>query len=108
MSFCVGSGPMPQAETAAAPPPVTPRILRNRLRFIPSVMSSPRPSLEMARRAVARHLALDVASDAPAHLERRRLVETRLFGDLAVAIGARFGTRAERLDVPHVGEVHEI
>src|SRR2546430_9151009 len=108
MSFCVGSGPMPQAETAAAPPPVTPKILRNRLRFIPSVMSSPPPSLEMARRAVARHLALDVAPDAPAHFQRRYLIDARLLGDLAMAIGARFGARAERLDVTHMREVYEV
>src|SRR6266571_8186832 len=99
---------MPQPESAAAPPPVTPRILRNRLRFIPSVIASPPPSLEMARRTVARHLPLDVAPDAPAHLEGRHLGNLRLPGDVAVAVGAGGRVRAEHFDVAHVREMHEI
>src|SRR5439155_1278309 len=64
--------------------------------------------LEVARRAVLRHLALDVAADAPAHLERRDLVDPRLFGDFAVAVGAGGGVRAEHFDVAHVRKVHEV
>src|SRR2546428_7551923 len=99
---------MPQPESAAAPPPVTPRILRNRLRFIASVIASPPPSLKMARRTVARHFALDVAPDAPSHLEGRHLGDLRLPGDVTVAVGTSGCVRAEHLDMTPEREMHEV
>src|SRR3989442_7654714 len=99
---------MPQPESAAAPPPVTPRILRKRLRFIPSVIASPPPSLEMACRAVARHLALDVAPDTPAHLDGRHLTDLRLPRDVAAAGCAGSRVRAEEFCLAHGLEMHEV
>src|SRR5215472_1243744 len=105
MRCSVGSGPMPQPATTAAPPPVTPRTLRNRRRFIPSTMSSPLIMLVVAHRAVARDLLLDVTPDAPAHPERLDLRDLGGLGDVAVTQDA--GVVAQRLDVPHMREVHE-
>src|ERR1051325_6229229 len=105
MSFSVGSGPMPQPDSAAAPPPATPSTLRNRLRSIPSLISS-RP-LVVTDRAVPTHIALHVAADAPPHLQGWDLRDLRgpVYG--AMTIRARFRACAEHLDVPHVREVHE-
>src|SRR5690349_21758099 len=96
---------MPHPATTAAPPPVTPRTLRNRRRFIPSTMSSPLIMLVVTHRAVARHLLLDVTADAPAHPPRLDLRDLRRPGDIPVAQDAR--AVAEGLDVPHMREVHE-
>src|SRR5690348_18017120 len=95
---------MPHAEATVAAPPVTPRILRNRLRLIPSVIPSPE-RLVVTDRAVARDFALDVALDAPAHLQRGDLVHLRHTGHVAVTGRAAVG--AENLDVPHMREMHE-
>src|SRR4029077_6894247 len=105
MSFSVGSGPMPQPATTAAPPPVTPRTLRNRRRFIPSTMSSPLIMLVVAHRAVARHFLFDMTADAPAHPQRLDLRDLCGLGDVAVAHDA--GAVPQGLDVSHMREVHE-
>src|SRR5215510_15860611 len=105
MSFSVGSGPMPQPDSAAAPPPATPSTWRNRLRSIPSLISS-RP-LVVTHRAVAADIARDVTADAPPHLQRGHLADLRHPIDLAVTVGARLRPRPEHLDMPHVREVDE-
>src|SRR6266446_5361564 len=99
MSRSVGSGPMPQADTAAAPAPVTPRTFRKRLRSIESVISV------VAHAAIAGHVVLDVAAHAPSHPQRGHLFDLWHFRDVAVAGHTRRG--AEGLDVPHVGKAHE-
>src|SRR6266478_4662244 len=99
MSRSVGSGPMPHADTAAAPAPVTPRTFRKRLRSMESVISV------VAHAAVAGHVVLDVTADAPSHAQRRHLRDLRHALDLAVARRTR--RRAERFDVPHMREPHE-
>src|SRR3989454_1295830 len=105
MSFCDRWASLPQAETATAPPPVTPRTVRNRRRFICSLMASPSPRSVVTYEAVARDLLLHVTADAPPHGERRRLVHLRHQADVAVA---RVATLApERLDVPQVRKVDE-
>src|SRR5690242_3542325 len=96
---------MPHPATTAAPPPVTPRTLRNRRRFIPSTMSSPLIMLVVTHRAVPRHLLLHVTADAPAHPERLHLRDLRGLRDVAVTEGA--GRVAEGFDVAHMREVHE-
>src|ERR1700686_4474013 len=105
MSFWAGSAPTPQAPSAAAPPPVTPSTVKNRLRFIPSPMGPPGAGLVVAYSAIAGHLVLEVAIDAPPHRERRHLVNLRHFGHVAVARTA--GVGAECFDVSHVREVCE-
>src|SRR2546430_6910826 len=94
----VGSGWMPHADTAAAAPPVAPRTVRNRLRSIC------RASV-VTHGAVARDVALHVAVDAPAHLERGDLVHLRHGAHVAVAGGAALG--AQDLDMALVREAHE-
>src|SRR2546430_16274361 len=94
----VGSGWMSHADAAAAAPPVAPRTVRNRLRSIG------RASV-MTHGAVARDVALHVAVDAPAHLERRDLVNWRHARHAAVAGVAPPGTRG--LVVPLGGEGSE-
>src|SRR5882762_5823014 len=106
MSRSVGSGPMPQAVTAAAPAPVTPRTFRKRLRSIESVISV------MTHAAVARDFVFDVAPHAPPHAQGRDLLDLgRVFH---VAVARRAGLvsldaqpRAQSLDVAHVRETHE-
>src|SRR6185503_19579399 len=99
MRRSVGSGPMPHADTAAAPALVTPSTFRNRRRSIESVMSV------VAHAAIAAHLVLDVAAHAPAHFERRDLGNLRHGFDVAVARDA--GIRAQPFDVTHVRELYE-
>src|SRR6267378_94255 len=99
MSRSVGSGPMPQDDTAAAPAPVTPRTFRNRRRSMESVISV------MTHAAVAGHVVLDVAADAPSHAQRRDLFDLRHALHLAVA--RHTCRRAERLDVTHVRKTHK-
>src|SRR5574341_1585365 len=99
MSRSVGSGPMPHADTAATPAPVTPRTFTNRRRLMGSVMSV------VAHGAIAAHFFFDVAADAPPHLQGRDLVDLRHGLHVAVAIRARSGP--QRLDVAHVREPHE-
>src|SRR5574342_818748 len=107
MSFSVGSGPIPQPDSTAAPPPVTPRTFRNHRRFIPSCISSPTPRLIVTHRAVSAEFAFHVTLDAPAHLQRLHLGDLGRPVYLAVAIGAGLRRVAQDLDVTHVGEVHE-
>src|SRR6266545_1861071 len=95
---------MPQAERVAAPVPVTPSTLRNRLRSIPSVIALGLP-LVVAHGAVATHFVLHVTPDAPSHAQRGDLIDLRHALDVAVTGTARLG--AERLDVALVGEMHE-
>src|SRR6266511_1300459 len=104
MSFSVGSAPMPQAESVAAPAPVTPSTLRNRLRSIPSVIALGLP-LVVAHGAVATHFVPLVTPHAPSHAQRRDLIHRRHALDVAVAGTARLG--AERLDVALVRDMHE-
>src|SRR6266511_375614 len=107
ISRSVGSGPMPQADSVAAPAPVTPRTLRNRLRFIwsgPSVIAVGL-RLVVARGAVPAHFVLRVTPHAPPHSKRGDLVYLGHPLHVAVALGARL--RAERLDVALVREPHE-
>src|SRR5467141_2173246 len=99
MRRSVGSGPMPQDDSAAAPARVTPSTFRKRLRSMESVISV------VAHAAVAGHVVLDVTADAPSHAQRRYLRDLRHALDLAVARHTR--SRAERFDVPHMGEAHE-
>src|SRR5438132_9004492 len=94
----VGSGWMSHADTAAAAPPVAPRTVRNRLRSIC------RASV-VTHGAVARNVALHVAVDAPAHLERGDLVHLRHGAHVAVAGGAVLG--AQDLDMALEREAHE-
>src|SRR2546430_4543165 len=94
----VGSGWMPHADTAAAAPPVAPRTVRNRLRSICRASVG-------THGAVARDVALHVAVDAPAHLERGDLVHLRHGAHVAVAGGAVLG--AQDLDMALVREAHE-
>src|SRR5437867_5090309 len=94
----VGSGWMSHADAAAAAPPVAPRTVRNRLRSI-------RRASVVTHGAVARVVALHVAVDAPAHLERGELVDLRHATHVAVAIDAALG--AKDLDVALVREMHE-
>src|SRR5881296_4108622 len=86
MSFCVRWASLPQAETATAPPPVTPRTVRNRRRFICSLMGSPPPRSVVAYQAVARDLFLHVTVGAPPHGEGCRLIHLRHAGDVAVHV----------------------
>src|SRR5207247_5467355 len=58
-----------------------------------------------AQRAIAAHLPLHVAVDAPAHLERGDLMHLRHRAHVPVARGAALG--AENVDVAHMGEPHE-
>src|SRR6267154_1046606 len=99
MRRSVGSGPMPQADTAAAPALVTPRTFKKRLRSSESVISV------MAHAAVAGDVVLHVTTDAPPHAERRDLGNLRRMLHVAVAGDTRVG--AEGLDVTHMGETHE-
>src|SRR5947207_5207137 len=101
MRRSVGSGPMPHADSVAAPAPVTPRTFRKRRRSIESVISV------MAHATVASHAVLHVTADAPAHAERRDLFDLRRLLHVAMAGGARRCGRAEGLDVALVREVHE-
>src|SRR5436305_12698038 len=94
----VGSGWMSHADAAAAAPPVAPRTVRNRLRSI-------RRASVVTHGAVARDVALHVAVDAPAHLERGDLVHLRHAIHVTVTSAAALG--AQHLDVPHVREAHE-
>src|SRR5436309_7231467 len=94
----VGSGWMSHADAAAAAPPVAPRTVRNRLRSI-------RRASVVTHRAIARDVALHVAVDAPAHLERGDLVHLRHAAHVAVADDAALG--AKDLDVALVREAHE-
>src|SRR5574341_2170864 len=105
MSFSVGSGPMPHADRAAAPPPVTPRTLRNRRRFIPSAMARPVPALVMTHRTVTAHVVLHVTPDAPPHPQRGILVHLRHGRDVPVAAHARL--IPQPLDVALVREPRE-
>src|SRR3989454_6714359 len=89
---------MSHADTAAAAPPVAPRTVRNRLRSICQASV-------VTHGAVARDVALHVAVDAPAHLERGDLVYLRHGAHVAVAVDAALG--AQNLDVPLVREAHE-
>src|SRR2546422_9510889 len=89
---------MSHAEAAAAAPPVAPRTVRNRLRSIG------RASV-VTHGAVARAVALHVAVDAPAHLERGDLVHLRHGAHVAVAVDAALS--AQGLDVALVWETHE-
>src|SRR5437660_6864732 len=104
MSFSVGSGPIPQDESAAAPAPVTPSTLRNRLRSIESVID-PSLVLVVTHGTVARHFVFDVAAHAPPHAQRGHLIHLRHALHVAMARGARL--RAERFDVTHVRETRE-
>src|SRR5881394_470356 len=99
MSRSVGSGPMPQDDTAAAPAPVTPRTFRKRLRSMESVISV------VAHATVTGHVVLDVAADAPSHAQRRDLLDLRHL--LYVAVARRTRRRAERFDMTHVRKAHE-
>src|SRR5947207_2142176 len=101
MRRSVGSGPMPQADSVAAPAPVTPRTFRNRRRLIESgvVISV------MAHATVASHVVLHVAADAPAHAQGRDLLDLRRLLHVAMTRRARLG--AEGFDVTLVREVHE-
>src|SRR4051812_24425156 len=103
MRRSVGSGPMPHADSVAAPAPVTPRTFRNRRRSIGSgaVISV------MAHAAVASHVVLNVTADAPAHAQRRDLLDLRRLLHVAMAGGARRWGRAEGLDVALVRKMHE-
>src|SRR5256885_6798764 len=101
MRRSVGSGPMPHADSVAAPAPVTPSTFRNRRRSIESVISV------MAHATVASHAVLHVTADAPAHAERRDLLDLRCRLHVAMASGARRCGCAEGLDVALVREVHE-
>src|SRR3982750_4788052 len=101
MRRSVGSGPIPHAESVAAPAPVTPRTFRNRRRSIESVISV------MAHAAVASHVVLHVAADAHPHAERRDLLDLRRLLHVAMAGGARRRSGAECLDVALMGKVHE-
>src|ERR1700752_2280857 len=106
MRRSVGSGPIPQAETAAAPAPVTPRTFKNRLRSMGSVISV------MAHAAFAADLVLDVAAHAPSHLQGRDLGNLRHGLHIAVARrtgGVRIDAQpgAKSLDVAHVREARE-
>src|SRR5437016_870640 len=94
----VGSGPMSHADAAAAAPPVAPRTVRNRLRSIC------RASV-VTHGAVARDVALHVAINAPAHLERGDLIHLRHAAHVAVAVDAAL--RAQHLDVALVREADE-
>src|SRR6058998_3541767 len=94
----VGSGWMSHADAAAAAPPVAPRTVKNRLRSI-------RRASVVTHGAVARDVALHVAVDAPAHLERGELVHLRHAAHVAVADDAAVG--AQDLDVPLVREADE-
>src|SRR2546429_8243004 len=89
---------MPHPANAAAPPPVAPTTFRNRLRSIASASV-------VAQGAVARHVALQVTIDAPAHLQRGDLIDLRHRTHVAVTVDATVG--AQDFDVPHVGEAHE-
>src|SRR3989442_1176795 len=89
---------MSHADTAAAAPPVVPKTVRNRLRSIC------RASV-VTHGAVARDVALHVAVDAPAHLERRDLVHLRHGAHVAVARATALG--AQDLDMALVREAHE-
>src|SRR5436309_8635913 len=89
---------MSHADAAAAAPPVAPRTVRNRLRSI-------RRASVVTHGAIARDVALHVAVDAPAHLERGDLVHLRHAAHVAVAGDAALG--AQDLDVPLVREAHE-
>src|SRR6266487_4038630 len=98
---------MPQADSVAAPAPVTPSTLRNFLRFIwsgPSVIAV-RLRLVVTHGTVAAHLVLHVARHAPAHSQRGDLIHLRHFLHITVTLGARL--RAEGLDVTLVRETHE-
>src|SRR5258706_5154306 len=99
MRRSVGSGPMPQADTAAAPAPVTPSTFRNRRRSRDSLISV------VTHAAVARDVVLHVTADAPPHPERRDLGNLRRMLHVAVARDTRVG--AHGLDVTHMGETHE-
>src|SRR4051812_8144637 len=99
MRRSVGSGPMPQDDTAAAPAPVTPRTFRNRRRSMESVISV------MTHAAIAGHVVLDMAAHAPAHAQSRDLLDLRHSLHITVARRARCG--AERLDMTHVRKAHE-
>src|SRR5438093_4712234 len=94
----VGSAWMSHADAAAVAPPVAPRTVRNRLR------SMYRASV-VTHGAIARDVALHVAVDAPAHLERGDLIHLRHAAHVAVAGDTALGT--QDLDVPHVREAHE-
>src|SRR5947208_13647521 len=94
----VGSGWMSHADATAAAPPVAPRTVRNRLRSI-------RRASVVTHGAIARDVALHVAVDAPAHLERGDLVHLRHAAHVAVAGDAALGARD--LDVALVREAHE-
>src|SRR5262245_40016773 len=90
---------MPQAETAAAPAPVTPSTFRNRRRLMASLISV------VTYAAIARHFAFDVTADAPPHAERGYLIDLRHSPHVAVTVQTRLG--AERFDVPHVRKTNE-
>src|SRR5688572_28485315 len=99
MRRSVGSGPMPHADTAAAPAPVTPSTFRNRRRLMGSVISV------VTHATVAAHFVLDVTAHAPSHLQRGDLVDLRHGFHVAVTVLARVG--AQGLDVTHVREADE-
>src|SRR5712672_4151028 len=90
---------MPQDESAAAPAPVTPRTVRNRLRSMESVISV------MTHAAIAGDIVLDVTAHTPTHAQRRDLFHLGRF--LHVAMAGDAGGGPERLDVSHVREAHE-
>src|SRR5437773_8547655 len=90
---------MPQADTAAAPAPVTPRTFRKRRRSTELLMSV------VAHAAVAGHVVLGVAAHAPPHAQGRNLGYLRHLLDVPVTCHARLC--AERLDMPHVRETDE-
>src|SRR2546430_8327194 len=69
---------MPQADTAAAPAPVTPRTFRKRRRSTELLMSV------VAHAAVAGHVVLDVAAHAPPHAQGRNLGYLRHLLDVPV------------------------
>src|SRR5207237_8133323 len=99
MSFSVGSGPIPHDERAAAPAPVTPRTLRNRLRSIESVIDSSRV-LVVTHAAVSRHFVFDVAAHAPPHAQRCHLVHLRHLLHIALARGTPM--LSDFLDLAHL------
>src|SRR5437660_2529997 len=95
---------MPQAPSAAAPPPVTPKTFRNRRRFMPSVIDRARSIVTEG--TVATHLVLHVTPDAPPHAQRRHLKDLRHRLHRPVTGDARRG--AEGLDVSVMREVYEV
>src|SRR5512145_2625282 len=101
MSRPASLGPHP---TVAAPAPVTPRIFRNSRRRTPvgcvvSLMGS-----VVTDAAVVAHLLLDVAADAPSHVEILLLIHGKHVLDGTVTLL----TGDTRVHVSHVRELHVV